>query len=36
MGWLVLHERLGLLQAAAIACVVAASVGTAVATDAST
>ena len=33
MGWLVLHETLGWLQAAAIACVVAASAGTALATD---
>ena len=36
MGWIVLHETLGLLQAAAIGCVVAASVGTAVATDSAT
>jgi inner membrane transporter RhtA len=33
MGWLVLHEPLGAVQAAAIACVVAASAGTAFATD---
>jgi inner membrane transporter RhtA len=36
MGWLVLHEALGWLQAAAIGCVVVASVGTAVATDPAT
>jgi inner membrane transporter RhtA len=36
MGWLVLHEALGWLQAAAIGCVVVASVGSAVATDATT
>ena len=36
MGWLVLHETLGWLQAAAIGCVVAASAGTALATDVST
>ena len=36
MGWLVLNESLGWLQAAAIGCVVLASVGTAVATDATT
>jgi inner membrane transporter RhtA len=36
MGWVVLHEALGWLQAAAIGCVVVASVGTAVATDATT
>jgi len=36
MGWMVLHETLGALQAAAIACVVLASVGTALATDVST
>jgi inner membrane transporter RhtA len=36
MGWLVLNETLGLLQAAAIGCVVAASAGTALATDVTT
>jgi threonine/homoserine efflux transporter RhtA len=36
MGWMVLHETLGPLQAAAIGCVVLASVGTALATDVST
>jgi len=35
MGWMVLHETLGPLQAAAIGCVVLASVGTALATDVS-
>src|SRR3954465_5845512 len=33
MGWMVLHETLGALQAAAIGCVMLASVGTALATD---
>ena len=36
MGWMVLHEALGPLQAAAIACVVLASIGTALATDVTT
>ena len=36
MGWLVLHEQPGWLQAAAIGCVVAASAGTALATNVST
>ncbi len=36
MGWLVLNETLGWLQAAAIGCVVLASVGTATATDTTT
>ena len=36
MGWMVLHESLGPLQAAAICCVVVASVGTALATDVTT
>lgn len=36
MGWLVLNETLGWLQAAAIGCVVAASAGTALATDVTT
>ena len=35
MGWLVLNEQLGWLQAAAIGCVVAASAGTALATNVS-
>ncbi len=35
MGWLVLNEQLGWLQAAAIGCVVAASAGTALATSVS-
>ena len=35
MGWMVLAEPLGKLQAAAIGCVVAASAGTALATDVS-
>ncbi len=35
MGWLVLNEQLGWLQAAAIGCVVAASAGTAMATNVS-
>jgi inner membrane transporter RhtA len=36
MGWLVLNQALGWLQAAAIACVVAASAGTAISTNAAT
>ena len=36
MGWAVLGESLGPLQATAIACVVVASAGTALATDVST
>jgi inner membrane transporter RhtA len=36
MGWAVLHESLGPLQAAAICCVVVASAGTALATDVTT
>ena len=36
IGWLILNETLGWLQAAAIGCVVAASAGTALATDVTT